>query len=98
MSTTWVPTLTFAHRLVMVRKQLGLTVEDAAVRCGIPHATWTTWERGTNPRNMATAVEKIEQGLGADRQWLMWGTGAQFRCTVRDPSDQRGLLVGAPAA
>lgn len=76
MSTTWVPADTFGMRLVLVRRHLGLTVEEAASRCGIPHATWTTWENGSTPRNMAKIAEKIEAALGVDRGYLMWGPGS----------------------
>lgn len=69
----WVPTDTFGTRLVLVRRELGLTVKEAADRCGLHYATWSTWENGRNPANMAAVVRAITRGLGVSREWLMWG-------------------------
>lgn len=80
MSETWVPASTFGSRLAEARRVCGLTVEDAAARCGIKHATWSMWEREeSSPRNMAEAVEKIEMALGVDRNYLMWGLSPEDR-------------------
>jgi transcriptional regulator with XRE-family HTH domain len=72
-TTDWIPVDTFGTRLYSVRRQLNLTVEEAAKRTGIPDATWSTWERGAKPRNMGGAVAKIALALGCSRDWLMWG-------------------------
>lgn len=69
----WVPQDDFAARLLLARKQAGLTVREAAVRCGVHYATWSTWERGSTPANMAEAVDQISRGIGCDRAWLAWG-------------------------
>jgi len=73
-TTAWVPEDTFGGRLLLLRHSLGLTSEQIAEKCGLNRASWNTWEHGVSPRNMAEVVEKIHQGTGADRGWLMWGT------------------------
>lgn len=72
-TTGWVPEDDFAARLLLARKQAGLTVREAAIRCGVHYATWSTWERGSVPANMADTVRAISEGLGCDRAWLAWG-------------------------
>lgn len=74
MTTTWVPASTFGSRLAEARRVRGLTVEEAAELCAIKPATWSLWEReGSAPRNMGEVAEKVENGLGVDRSYLMWG-------------------------
>ncbi|MGC0251551.1 helix-turn-helix domain-containing protein [Pseudactinotalea sp. Z1748] len=69
----WVPTNTFGTRLVLLRRELGLNVKEAAARTGIHYATWSTWENGRKPSDMAGVVERIAEEFGVDRNWLMWG-------------------------
>lgn len=69
----WIPTDTFGSRLLLVRRQKGMTVEVAAKLCGVAQPTWTTWENGAKPRDHVGAVRKISEALGVDRDWLMWG-------------------------
>ncbi len=69
----WVPSDSFALRLVMVRAALSLSQEAAAERCGLNEKTWSTWERGRRPRGLDTVVRQIASGLGVDRGWLMFG-------------------------
>jgi len=69
----WIPADTFGTRLLIARKQRGLTVEVAAKRCGVAHPTGTTWENGARPRDLVAAVQKISAALVCDRDWLMWG-------------------------
>lgn len=69
----WVPTDSFGSRLVLTRRELGLSVKDAADMCGLHYATWSTWENGRKPANMAAVVRAISDGLGVSRDWLMWG-------------------------
>lgn len=73
MTATWIPTDTFGARLNLVRREKGLTVEQAAKLAGLPHPTWSTWERGARPRDMSTVVAKVAASLDVDRDWLMWG-------------------------
>jgi len=72
-TATWAPRSTFASRLILVRRELDLTVKEAAERADLHYATWSTWENGKTPRKHAAAVEKIAAAFGVDRSWLMWG-------------------------
>ncbi len=69
----WVPRQTFGIRLILIRRELGFTVKQAAERCGIHYATWSTWENGAKPADLVRAVTDIANALGVDRDWLMWG-------------------------
>jgi len=51
-----------------------MTQDEVAQKCGVSRVTWTNWERGAMPRNMAAVVARIHNATGADRDWLMWGT------------------------
>lgn len=72
-TASWIPADTFASRLIEVRRALGLTVEQAADRCGLKRPTWGSWESGALPRNMAAVVARIALATGVDRDWLMFG-------------------------
>lgn len=69
----WIPPETFGGRLLLIRSALRVTVEEAAARCNLKTATWSTWERGARPRDMVNAVDAISRNLGVNRDWLMWG-------------------------
>lgn len=69
----WVPEDSFALRLAMTRFRLGVSQEEAAKRTGLKASTWATWETGARPRGMDLVVQKISDGLGVDRGWLMFG-------------------------
>jgi len=71
--SNWTPDDTFGSRLLLVRRALQLTTEEAAAACGLVSPTWNTWENGSTPRKLNDVVEKISQALGVDRDWLMWG-------------------------
>lgn len=81
----WVPLDTFALRLIAIRRERDLTQEEAADLCEINPKTWATWELpfvldkhgnrkpAPKPRDMAAVAAAIERGLGAERDWVMWG-------------------------
>jgi transcriptional regulator with XRE-family HTH domain len=69
----WVPADTFAVRLRMLRSHMGVTLEELAGRCRVSPTTWSTWERGSRPRDLADIVARIAAETGVDRDWLMWG-------------------------
>ncbi len=75
-TATWVPQQTFGTRLVMVRRHLGWNIRDAAEATGIDDGSWSNWERGVSPRDMARVVRKIHDATGVDMGWLMWGSGS----------------------
>ena len=68
-----IPEDSFALRLVIIRRHLGLSQEEAAARCGLDDGSWSNWENGTKPRGMDRVVGTIAAGLNVDRDWLMWG-------------------------
>lgn len=70
---SWVPENTFALRLRIMRAVLGLSVEEIAERCAVAPATWSKWERGSQPRGLVRTVEAIVKETGIDRDWLMFG-------------------------
>jgi transcriptional regulator with XRE-family HTH domain len=67
------PEDTFAARLLLVRHDLDLTQIEAAERCGLDDGSWSNWENGTRPRDLAGVVSQISRNLDVDRDWLMWG-------------------------
>lgn len=76
----WVPRDDFAARLIQIRHHLRLSQDVAAERCGLNPNTWATWELGRSPRQMDKVVSAIVDGLGVDRDWLMWGA-VRSRCS-----------------
>lgn len=101
-SEAWIPSDTFARRLVDIRHEKRLTVEQAAEATGLSPATWSTWERGAKPQKMDVVVAKIALGLRVNRDWLMWGEQAALTAgegssatTARYPLDS--LAVGTAA-
>lgn len=89
----WVPEDTFATRLILTRRQLGLNQEDAATRCSVNPKTWATWELGANPRGMHEIVDAIHRELGVSREWLMWGS-TRSRCFCKKvPCECGGITV-----
>lgn len=84
----WVPSLsTFATRLKALRDDLGMTVEEIAELCGLNDATWSTWERGTKPRDMDEVVRAISAATKCSAAWLMWGEeGRVISHSVIQPS------------
>lgn len=69
----WIPEDTFAARLLLARRHLNISVKEAAERCHLHYATWSTWERGSTPQNYPEIVLRVAEGLGVDRDWLAWG-------------------------
>lgn len=69
----WVPEDTLAHRLVLVRRQLGITQRVAAERCGLTFGEWQGIEDGRQVRSLDVKVAAISKALGVDRDWLIWG-------------------------
>jgi len=58
-----------ADRISDIRKKLGLTIEEAASRCGIRYATWWAWENGASePTRFAAVLEllRMQRESGED--------------------------------
>lgn len=68
-----IPEDSFGLRLVMVRRALNLSQQEAAARCDLDDGSWSNWEGGAKPRRMDEVVSTISKRLEVDRDWLMWG-------------------------
>lgn len=69
--TGWVPELTFAARLALVRNRLGWNTKEAARACDLPAQSWRNWEAGTLPRDYVETCQKIAAGTGVSLDWLV---------------------------
>lgn len=69
----WIPEGTFGERLAVVRQHHGWNVKEAGLACGIPRATWASWEAGKSPQNYVEQCRKIAERAGVDSLWLMTG-------------------------
>lgn len=93
-----IPEDSFGLRLLIIRRELGLTQAEAAARCELDDGSWSNWENGSKPRGMDRIVEKIAEALHVDRDWLMWGgplRSGSFRSLLTalpEPSGQGTLL------
>jgi transcriptional regulator with XRE-family HTH domain len=72
-STAWTPEGTFAERLALIRVHHGWNVLEAAKACGMPRATWASWEAGVSPRDFVQACHKVAAAANVDVYWLMTG-------------------------
>jgi hypothetical protein len=71
---TWVPELTFAARLALVRHRQGWNIKEAALACGVPPQSWRGWEvQHRLPHDMVDTVKRIALRTGVDREWLLFG-------------------------
>ena len=97
---SWTPRDTFGTRLLLVRRELELSQEEAATLCGLPAPTWAAWERkgDRQPRGQADIVAKIAAATGCDRNWLMWGNQNTTLCDYSGSSDQLPLFDFAVAS
>lgn len=69
-----IPEDTYANRLILARAFAGhLSQRAAAERCGLNDANWANWERGMRSRTMVEDADAIAEGLGVDRDWLLYG-------------------------
>jgi transcriptional regulator with XRE-family HTH domain len=69
----WVPEDSLAHRLLLVRRQLGLTQRVAATLSGLTFGEWQSLEDGRAARDIARKITAISERLNVSRDWLMWG-------------------------
>lgn len=86
---TWIPTDTFAARLTLVRKHLGMNGKEFAAKVGYDPGTLNNWEWGRIPRDLAAVVGNIADKTGVDREWLMWGIPAS---SIRQGWHPRGVV------
>ena len=69
----WVPEDSLANRLLLVRRQLGLSQRAAAEQAHLTFGEWQSLEDGRAARDVGRKVASISTYLGVDRDWLMWG-------------------------
>jgi hypothetical protein len=71
-----IPADTWAFRLVASRYHAGrLSIEKAAIRCGLNPANWVRWEAGAKPRDpdQLEVSQAIAEGLDMNLKWLLFG-------------------------
>ena len=67
-------TAAFGARLALIRWQMGWNQKEAALACGLPHASWREWElSGRAPRNLVEVATKISRKTGISDYWVMTG-------------------------
>ena len=64
---------TFGARLALVRQRMQWNIKEAARECGIPAASWGTWENGAMPRRYTEMCRLISERTGCDYGWLLDG-------------------------
>ncbi|WP_328465452.1 helix-turn-helix domain-containing protein [Actinoplanes sp. NBC_00393] len=82
----------FGARLALVRQRMRWNIKEAAKECGVPAASWASWEAGAMPRRYTEVCEKIAQRTGADYLWLMAGSS---RPAPRKPHGETGPQANA---
>lgn len=82
------PRDTWGARLARVRYDMQMSQGEIANLCGLPPATWSTWERGVVPRDKAEITRKIAKATYYDLDWLLWG----------DPNDVAPTPPDGPAS
>lgn len=91
---TWVPDdSTFGARLALIRQgKKWRNVKLAAQICGVPVATWRSWEERTTP-GLPRELERVRQiadVAGVDYMWLLTGQAGQGSETAPSPSISSG--------
>ena len=92
-----VPYDTFATRLRLARIYAGdLSIDTAAVKCGLKPATWSTWERGVHrPPHLGAIVKAVAAGLDVDEKWLLDGGPLQPDPGPTNPDGPKLRAVGS---
>lgn len=81
----WRPHDTLAARLVLLRRELGLSQREAADRSGLTFGEWQGLENeDRHPRGVDVKIKRIAAAFGVDREWLIFGGPLQ------DPDDWGG--------
>ena len=74
-ATGWtVDDSSFGARLALVRLRMDWNLKEAAKECGLPGASWRTWERdGVHPRRIVEISQIVSRRTGCDFMWLLAG-------------------------
>lgn len=70
---------TFGARLALVRQRMQWNIKQAATECGVPPASWASWEAGSLPRRYREICGLIADRTGADYLWILDGPQAGHR-------------------
>jgi transcriptional regulator with XRE-family HTH domain len=73
---------TFGARLALVRQRMQWNIKEAARECGIPAASWGTWETGAMPRRYTEMCRLIAERTGCDFGWLALGPAGKDRPAI----------------
>lgn len=88
MQQTWVPDdSTFGARLALIRQgKKWRNIKLAAQICGVPTATWRSWEERTTPGlpRELDRVRQIADVAGVDYMWLLTGQAGHSPSTGED--------------
>lgn len=68
-----VPADTLAHRLVLIRLEMGWSQREAASSCGITYGEWQSMENSHRARGLDDKVRRIAEATGYSPVWIMWG-------------------------
>lgn len=94
---------TFGARLALVRQRMSWNIKQAARECGIPAASWGSWENGALPRDYTMKCRLIAERTGCDYGWLLDGPGlsagegrfkASFRAARRSSASASHEVLG----
>lgn len=68
-----IPADSLSNRLMLARRLEGLTVSEAAARCGFGRGAWIGWEKGARPLDYLDMTGVIAAKLDVDVDWLRFG-------------------------
>jgi transcriptional regulator with XRE-family HTH domain len=89
---------TFGARLALVRQRMQWNIKEAARECGIPAASWGTWEGGAMPRRYTEMCRLIADRTGCDFGWLLAGPGLKGRSDDGELTERFHQLTVRPLA
>ena len=69
----WIPSDSFATRIAILRRELGMSRAEFAEHVGLTANQIQGMEDGRSPQRLQEKVQKIHKATGVDREWLMWG-------------------------
>lgn len=89
---------TFGARLALIRQRMRWNIKEAARECGVPAASWGTWEDGAAPRKLVDVSTLIAQRTGCDLGWLIAGPAMAGRVEVAGQVNGRFADIPRTAA
>lgn len=82
----------FGARLALIRQRMRWNIKEAARECGIPAASWGTWEDGAMPRRYTEMCRLIADRTGCDYGWLLDGPRMAGRSEGTSPNHRSSRL------